>query len=265
MHISTQAAVSYVAQGGQSPTSPNSTQRKLHARRGSLSAPDPLNLHSTETTAPRVAASRLSIITLPHDDTTLEQVIDGAFSPTSPVRNAHNDQRRGARTFGVGGSFARQRSNSSNSQRNRSMSPARISFANASFNPNTNASGPIPQSPTTVSSSGHRRRTSSTSSIYHPGNPRLTAEQVYELATATCNPVVSRTSDEVNAIRQLSMDEFLPFVDRPVEVSALLVEGKSAKLYQMISQLLPSGSTGTLCVSPLSCSSALLTYVYTQT
>ena len=240
MHISAQTTSTVTPQlapTGFAPSSP----RTLHTRHGSLSAPDPLNVHAVNSAAARVAASRLSIITVPKADRTLENVIDGiGSSPTRATSSRTGNIHTGFRTFGHGSenAFSRQRSNSANSHRDRSMSPARLSFAHASFSLQTNGDSPFP--PSNV----HRRRTSSTSSLYHPGRPRLTANQVYELATATCDPSTQSIGKDAGGVHELPAGEFLPFVDRPVEVSALLMEGKGARLMQMILQLLPSGTGG---------------------
>ena len=50
--------------------------------------------------------------------------------------------------------------------------------------------------------------------------------------------------EDVRAIHQLQSDEILPFVDRPAEVGALLVEGNGHRLMQMILRLLPNGVGG---------------------
>lgn len=220
----------------QSPASP--VRRKLHARHGSLSAPDPLNVHAPETASPRVAASRLSIVSIPANDITLDALVDRPTSPTSPGRVGQGGMR--SIHFPSTGARSRQRSDSSGSLRNRSMSPGRLSFAQSSFAAPGVVSGP--QSPTIAPA--HRRRTSSTSAIYHPSHPRLTADQIYDLARVTCNPVAVADTGNAHTFQQLSADEFLPFIDRPAEVGSLLVEGKGARLLQMILQLLPFSAAG---------------------
>ena len=123
-----------------------------------------------------------------------------------------------------------------------------MSFAFTTFGP-TNGSNSGRSSPT----SG--RQTPSSPSSHSPqrkiasfSKPRLTPEQVIELAKSSTHPKSSPLNAGASPIPQsisapnftpLPDDVYLPFIDRPVEVSTLISTPPTAKLFTLLTQAFP--------------------------
>jgi len=128
----------------------------------------------------------------------------------------------------------------------------RMSFASASFAPPGASSGPGPRSGSPTHGHGHNvhRRTS-------VPKPRLTADQLVNLAQQSCNPqsapVSPRTpggslsgtaGSSYNSFTAIPDDVFLPFVDRADEVRALFTSPQpGARLLALLAQTFPPQST----------------------
>lgn len=173
---------------------------RVSARRGSQSAPDPFNVHADLNLNPNRACS--STITI--------------------VRVSPDHHQRSP-----GHSKAHQ-------------TPTRLSFAFSSF------AGPSsgPPSPGGSPTSSPRLRPSSFLSTLAAGKPRLTPDQIVDLAkqaTSTASNVnAAPTSTTAPAtFTPLPDDVYLPFLDRPAEVSALISSPPDVKLFTLLAQTFP--------------------------
>ena len=127
-----------------------------------------------------------------------------------------------------------------------------MSFASASFAPPGASSGPGPRSGSPTHGHGHNlhRRTS-------VPKPRLSADQLVNLAQQSCNPqsapVSPRTpggslsgtaGSSYNSFTAIPDDVFLPFVERADEVRALFTSPQpGARLLALLAQTFPPQST----------------------
>ncbi|KAI6113134.1 hypothetical protein F5141DRAFT_1214441 [Pisolithus sp. B1] len=233
-------------------------QRRLSARRGSVSAPDPLGKHANVNDDPsRSTCSKLTIVRVVDPAPTLS----GASEPLSSPGLHH---RRPSRRHG-----------SSSSQ---SGNDSRLSFAISSFAPSSPTTQAHPPSPSFTSQnhptrtgsspsssprlrpsspSGFTRRHSTSSSPAY-SRPNLSPEQLVELARQSHNPrFVPQLSNPATSptlltpsaasptFTPLPPDIYLPFIDRPSEVTALLSTPPTAKLFSLLAQTFPQrGSEG---------------------
>ncbi|KAJ7105133.1 hypothetical protein C8R43DRAFT_906759, partial [Mycena crocata] len=221
--------------------STTSVTRRLSARRGSTTAPDPYakNAHLL-----RESSSILTIV----------RVNDPP--PSAPPTPNHQQERppspRLARS-----AHRRIGSNptSSGPASPDPPPPGRLSFAFSSFGgPNHSHSNQPPSpgpggSPRLRPASPHR--TPSGPSAF--AKPRLSPEQLLEVAKQATNPRYvppspcvavpspAATSPPVApaTFTPLPPDVYLPFLDRPAEVSALLASPPSAKLFALLAQTFP--------------------------
>ena len=203
-------------------------QRRVSARRGSTTAPDPFGVHTIVNLNPnRSSSSTLTIVRVPASPATpnLNE------PPTSPVLGQRRFNRRNA-----GGAQANER----------------VSFAFSSFG------GPRPSSPSNSRdhppspSSSPRLRPSSPHSHVSSfgGKPRLTPDQLVDLARQSTNPkpnelasppVTAHDAQPVPAtFTPLPDDIYLPFIERPAEIAALISSPPDVKLFSLLAQTFSS-------------------------
>ena len=225
-------------------------QKRIATRRGSVSAPDPFGKHASVNNDPhRSSSSRLTIV----------RVLDPSpaslsFAPALDLPSSPGLHHRRSRRHGSSSSF--------------STSDNRLSFALSSFAP-TSPTQPSPNiqnpsarggsSPTTSprlrpsSPSFIRRLSASGPPAY--SRPNLSPEQLVELARQSSNPrfvpqatvptsPVSPPSGVTPAtFTPLPPDIYLPFIDRPGEVSTLLSTPPTTKLFSLLAQTFPKGTS----------------------
>ncbi|KAJ7065376.1 hypothetical protein C8F01DRAFT_1125424 [Mycena amicta] len=211
--------------------------RRLSSRRGSTTASDPYarNAHLA-----RESSSILTIVRVTSPN------------PSTPSLETPPSPRRTHRRLG---------SNPNTQQATQDSPPGRVSFAFSSFaSPNQQQQQqPSGGSPRLRPSSPHR----ATSSPLFT-NTRLTPEQLLEVAKQATNPRYPPPSPAIPASHSpvlhprsgspqnvhsstvapatftpLPPDIYLPFIDRPAEVSALLSSPPSAKLFALLAQTFP--------------------------
>lgn len=230
-------------------------QGRLSARRGSVSAPDPLGKHANVNDGPnRSTCSKLTIVRVVDPAQALSSVPE---PPSSP--GLHH--RRSSRRHG-----------SSSSQ---SGNDSRLSFAISSFAPtsptqthppspsftaqNSTRTGSSPSSSPRLrpsSPSGFTRRHSTSSSPAY-SRPHLSPEQLVGLARQSHNPRFVPQSNPATSPTSLTPstasptftplppDVYLPFIDRPSEVTALLSTPPTAKLFSLLAQTFPQRGSET--------------------
>ena len=212
------------------PLSPTPT-RKAFLRRGSISASDPYGKHLDINANPaRTISSKLTIVR-----------VEPQQSDQEPSRSSSPQHFRDRRQHKRHGSNTSVNSNHGES--------GRLSFAFTTFGP-TNGSSGGRSSPTsgrtTPGSPGgpstQRRRVPSFS------KPRLAPDQVIELAKSSTHPKSSpsnfgsssiSTSASAPNFTPLPDDVYLPFIDRPAEVSALISTPPTVKLFALLTQAFP--------------------------
>ncbi|CAL1715125.1 unnamed protein product [Somion occarium] len=203
----------------QSPTLGPAPTRRLSVRRGSVSALDPWGEHADVNLSPtRECASRLTIVRVP--------------PPVEPEESR------------------RHRRNASLTSTTGKGEPGRMSFAFSSFSPpgaiSGRASPPSPRiRPTTP---GSPRQSFS----LPPQPPRLSPEQLVELARQSVNPrpaiagpnapVVPSQPSPVS-FTPLPDSVYLPFIERPAEVSQLISQPPTNKLFVLLGQTSSTPST----------------------
>ncbi|KAJ7230465.1 hypothetical protein GGX14DRAFT_583369 [Mycena pura] len=220
--------------------------RRLSARRGSTTAPDPYarNAHLN-----RESSSILTIVrvTSPPAPSTPTASVESPPSPRARHRRLGSNpsvphQNPGAQDPPPGrlsfafSSFAapqQQPSSGGGSPRLRPSSPHRASassFSNTRLTPEQllevakQATNPryVPQSPSPSPFGAH-------SPVIHPRSGSLPSSQPPSITPTTFTPLPS--------------DIYLPFLDRPAEVSALLSTPPSAKLFALLAQTFPKNVT----------------------
>ncbi|EAU90171.2 hypothetical protein CC1G_05709 [Coprinopsis cinerea okayama7 len=259
----------------------NTPRRRLSSRRGSITASDPYALHADINEAPdRVSSSKLTIVkVLPNQH--------GAMSPpptlNDPPSSFTSASRR--RSYRMGAT----------SPPPDGPPPGRLSFAFSSFGGENSpghhregSTGSIgaPPSPTLsprmrpVGPNQSPRLSAIGGSSYNHGKPRLTPEQLVELARqatsprtlaqiatassagpsspAPGSPIMRSHSPAFSAsgatpgvvapatFTPLPDDIYLPFVDRPYEVAQLISTPPDAKLFNLLAQTLPKTYEGPL-------------------
>ncbi|TFK51863.1 hypothetical protein OE88DRAFT_1658528 [Heliocybe sulcata] len=213
--------------------SPN-TGRRLSARRGSSTAPDPWGKHSEVNNNPeRNTSSRLTIVRVTAPSPVNLQDPPQPGSPHS--RRIH--KRHGSNT-----SIGSAKDGGS-----------RLSFASASFG----GSSPRPGSPTASRPHSPVRNHSRHGSL---SNHKLSPEELMEVARSSANPSYmpsprpspssphpSHSPEKVVQPAQftpLPDDVYLPFLERPSEVAALLSTYPTAKLWALLQQMFPGDKRG---------------------
>lgn len=206
----------------------NPPRRRLSSRRGSLSAVDPYGVNGEVETA-RATASRITIVRVPQE----------------PQPQPKPRERDAARRSSWG-------SNASSGSNGRA--PGRLSFAFTSFNQNTGPpspgrSGSTPQIPNPPSPGGYSRSSShhSLDRAGYPGGrpPHLTPQQICDIAVNAISHSTSpnpqeETSTAPSTFLLLPDEQYLPFLDRPSEVTSLLTSPPTSRLMALLSQTFPA-------------------------
>ncbi|KAJ6607002.1 hypothetical protein B0H10DRAFT_2073420 [Mycena sp. CBHHK59/15] len=225
--------------------STTSVTRRLSARRGSTTAPDPYakNAHLN-----RESSSILTIVrvTSPPAVALSAGPLEAPPSPRRSHRRLGSNPTTPLPTLG-----------------SPDPPPAgRLSFAFSSFAPAQQQPSPTAVSPRLRPSSPHRAGSASSFSA----KPRLSPDQLLELARQATTPRYVPPSPSVTSsvshspiihprsssphgsqsptvahatFTPLPPDVYLPFLDRPSEVSALLSSPPSAKLFALLAQTFP--------------------------
>ncbi|KAI0687987.1 hypothetical protein BC835DRAFT_1302777 [Cytidiella melzeri] len=224
-HFTMTGSSSAEASPSQSPSLSPSLSRRLSSRRGSVSASDPWGTHASVNMNPaRSSSSRLTIVRVPQQ---------------SEAQDSRSHRRHG--------------SNASASSTSSKGEPSRLSFAFTSFTPINRDRDGRPGSP----GSSPRIRPSSPSfgsgsgpglsrSQSIPNHTKLSPEKVVELAHSSCNPrPIGPSSSPMPgqsvpvSFSALPDDVYLPFIDRPGEVTSLVSIPPSSKLLALLSQTFP--------------------------
>ncbi|EPQ56612.1 hypothetical protein GLOTRDRAFT_115794 [Gloeophyllum trabeum ATCC 11539] len=215
--------------------SPNTLNRRLSARRGSVAAADPWGQHSEANYNPeRNSSSRLTIVRVTNPTVNLEE----PPRPGSPHHHRRLHRRQGS-AGSIGSADGR--------------GGGRLSFASASFGGPT----PRPGSPTTSRPHSPVRSHSRSGSLSHH---RLSPEELVDMARASSSPsympsprpspgspYASHSPEKLVQPAQftpLPDDVYLPFLERPSEVSALLSTYPTAKLWALLQQMFPGDKRG---------------------
>ncbi|THU92731.1 hypothetical protein K435DRAFT_205410 [Dendrothele bispora CBS 962.96] len=234
-----------------SPLLPNPPRRRLSARRGSISAPDPFAKHA-DLNRSLSSSSTLTIVKVVNNNPDTVALQDPPASPgIVQRRQQHQHQHR------------RIGSNSSDNGNS-----GRLSFAFSSFGGPSKSSPPT--SPRIRPSSPIRNHSLPQS------KPRLTPDQLYDLAHQATNPKYFPPSPAVNdasspyrpesphhrpsspsyfrrspvlhavnvntapaTFTPLPPSVFLPFMDRPAEVAGLITSAPTKKLFALLRQTFP--------------------------
>ncbi|KAI8996442.1 hypothetical protein BD414DRAFT_477973 [Trametes punicea] len=207
--------------------SPNARARRLSARRGSVAAADPWGEHTDVNMNPaRSLTSRLTIVRVPHAE-------------------VEEPQRRHRRH----GSNASLNSNASG----KSDGPGgRLSFAFTSFSPSGSSGAPAGR-PASPSGSPRLRPSSPSASRFQsslPTHSKLSPEQIVDIARSSVSPRSPMPSPGGLAPQQhaapspvsftlLPDSIYLPFIDRPGEVTTLIQSQPNARLFALLQQTFP--------------------------
>ncbi|KAG6856223.1 hypothetical protein H0H87_006374 [Tephrocybe sp. NHM501043] len=219
--------------------------RRLTTRRGSTAASDPHGAHAA-----------LNHLVQSSSTLTIVRVIspppqpEAAPAPTSSPRRIH-----------------RRLPSQPSSAVPSAASPDRLSFAFSSFAPGSASGGPAvpnpPTSPRPRPSPPHRQSSPHRLSANLPSIPRLSPDQLLDLARASTNQRIgspvgySESPSHSPQVRPSSPsgphphsttahatftplpdDIYLPFIDRPSEVAALISTPPSAKLFSLLEKTL---------------------------
>ncbi|TDL22912.1 hypothetical protein BD410DRAFT_897791 [Rickenella mellea] len=186
-------------------------RRRLLTRRGSASASDPYGMHADAETT-RSAASRITIARVPQEQRHTQEKRSSwgtsAVNVSSPLASP-----------GAGGRAP----------------PGRLSFAFTSFAPITS------NGPTTPPSPGTFKRSSSGHSLSSRA-PTLTPQQLCDLAATTISSAANTPSagtDSQTPFLILPDEQFLPFLERPAEVTALITSQPTSRLFALLQQTFP--------------------------
>ncbi|KAH8093262.1 hypothetical protein BXZ70DRAFT_949688 [Cristinia sonorae] len=210
-----------------------SRPRRLSARRGSITAADPWGEHASVNLNPgRSSSSRLTIVRVP---------------PQLDPDDGRKHRRHGSNA-------------SIGSSSSKGEPVGRLSFAFTSFAPSGSNSGrsspPSPRIRPTTPGSPHRQ------TISLPLQPaKLSPEQLVDLARSSCNPRTATPAQSPGGITPaqemapvsftpLPDSVYLPFIDRPGEVSTLLSQLPTSKLVALLAQTFPAHSAAAPSSSP---------------
>ncbi|TBU27313.1 hypothetical protein BD309DRAFT_905056 [Dichomitus squalens] len=202
--------------------------RRLSTRRGSVAAADPWGAHNEVNMNPsRSLTSRLTIVRVPQHD--LEE------SPRRHRRHGSNaslnSNASGKSDHGPGG---------------------RLSFAFSTFSP-PGGQGVGSGRPVSPSGSPRFRPSSPNSSRFPsalPSHSKLSPEQLIEVARTSVNPrsplpspggPLTNAQSEARPVSFTPLPEsiYLPFIDRPAEVSSLIESQPNARLFALLQQTFP--------------------------
>ena len=200
-------------------------QRKVSVRRGSTAALDPHGVHSEVNLNPsRSSSSTLTIVRV------------------QQVPNLNNDPRPGSPQRRIHRRVAP------------STSPPpeptnRLSFAFTSFSSNKDQPPSPSSSPRIQPSSPRLQPSPHARSGSFSGKPRLTPDQLVDLARQAINPKSLVQADPPAGISHsvtpatftpLPEDIYLPFIDRPSEVAALISSPPNLRLFSLLAQTFPN-------------------------
>ncbi|KAL0062908.1 hypothetical protein AAF712_010229 [Marasmius tenuissimus] len=218
-------------------TPPMQPRRRLSSRRGSMTAFDPYAQHAETNHHPdRSSFSTLTIVRVPPQQQAEQFPL---HEPPSQRRHPNH-----ART-GSGGRGPNPGSPGGGS--------GRLSFAFSTFAPpgGGQGRGERSTSPSTSPSSSPRLRPSSPHRLSSTGSskPRLSADQLYDVAHRSTNPgylgSAHQDAEHKNAtFTPLPPAVYLPFIDRPNEVAILISTPPTKKLFALLSQTFPKRSPG---------------------
>lgn len=252
-----------VSSSGTQPT--DTLQRRLSTRRGSRSAPDPWGQHAAENVGTAEggglsrssSASRITILRV--QDNAIPSAGQSIYDESSPGRHQY-------RRDSWGSNYSTSSNTPSGAPRNpspgasRRSGTGRMSFALTSFTP---IHPPDPEKCATHNNDGtghpaaHRRSLSNSNIAM---KPNLTAQQIYDLAmestghtqpntppspaagrTTRSRPTTPSASERATPAVFTPMPDgvLLPFVDRPAEVTQLLNELPTCRLFQLLKALFP--------------------------
>lgn len=197
----------------------------LQARKGSVSAPDPLG--TRKASPPGSALSRLTLVRVPQIQTSTNEIV------------GRKQLKHGSRPS--------------------LESPTRLCFSSASFSPppRTPSPGGSPGSPTrrpfSPPDSPGRPQPGFSSRQFGPSFPssqsqnreRLSPSQIYDLAKSSSHPTSKGFAEVPTSFTELPDEVYLPFVDRPLEVRELLLQAKNAKVMMLLAKTIPSTSVST--------------------
>lgn len=216
--------------------SPVLPTRRLSTRRGSVSASDPWGQHASVNMNPsRTSQSRLTIVRVPQQE------------PEGGRRHR------------------RDGSNASISSTSSEGKSGRLSFAFSTFTPVTSNGGGRPASPGSSPKlrpsspasmgSGLVRRGSTGATTTPRAFTRLSPEKLVELARSSTHPRPTAanggsTGSAPVSFTPLPDDVYLPFIDRPSEVSTLISVPPTAKLFALLSQTFPLEARGSASTVP---------------
>ncbi|KZP21103.1 hypothetical protein FIBSPDRAFT_931919 [Athelia psychrophila] len=238
------------------------TKRRLSSRRGSVAASDPWGAHSTLNHNPRrSSSSTLTIVRVQHPS----QIPQAPLNLREPPRRNH---RRQGSASSIG---------SNSGPGDAGGGGGRMSFAFSSFGgrggekESQTPTSSRPESPTSPRPAPASTRPASPSRSRHAGTayaqPRLSPEQLFDLARASTSPRPAPPTGTLHtaggsttpgaagspyafgdtspaSFIPMAADVWLPFIDRPAEVAALLSCAPSSKLFSLLAQTFPSANAG---------------------
>ncbi|KJA28085.1 hypothetical protein HYPSUDRAFT_800052 [Hypholoma sublateritium FD-334 SS-4] len=182
-----------------------SVNRRLSARRGSNAAPDPFGVHAGVNLNPnRSSSSTLTIVRIPAAGAApVPPALTDA--PPSPVLSARRSLHRRLPRDAPG------------------------------------APPSSPSNPPSPSSSPRLRPSSPHLGPSYPGGgkPRLTPDQLVDLARQATHPRTDQCAPQPATFTPLPDEIFLPFIDRTVEVAALISSPPDVKLFTLLAQTFP--------------------------
>ncbi|KAF9269136.1 hypothetical protein L218DRAFT_994052 [Marasmius fiardii PR-910] len=229
---------------------PPSPRRRLSSRRGSTTAFDPYAKHAeTNNHHDRSSLSTLTIVRVPPPPPPPPEPF--SLHEPSNARRHHNHTRTGSGGRNAGSAVPAVGGANSGS--------GRLSFAFSTFTPpGGHGKGERGPSPSTSPSSSPRLRPSSprSSSFTGGAKPRLTADQLYELAHRSTNPGYlnspnfTNNNDQNATFTPLPPAVYLPFIDRSSEIAALINSSPTKKLFALLSQTFPKDSSMSVEGSP---------------
>ncbi|KAF5316075.1 hypothetical protein D9619_006373 [Psilocybe cf. subviscida] len=201
-------------------------QRRLSTRRGSTTAPDPFGAHNLVNLNPnRTSSSTLTIVRVPSgvSATTPLALNDPPAPPALNQRRLHRKPNPEEKT--------------------------RVSFAFSSFGAGGSGGGPANQrssspsgGPPSPSSSPRLRPSSPHMSGAFGGKPRLTPDQLVDLARQSTVPRLDAPVPHPTpaTFTPLPDDIYLPFIERPSEVYSLISSPPDAKLFYILANTFPA-------------------------
>ncbi|KAF9069796.1 hypothetical protein BDP27DRAFT_1324989 [Rhodocollybia butyracea] len=260
-----------------SPTSPTTPRRRLSSRRGSISAPDPFAKHAEINLNPnRLSSSTLTIVRVPNANSDSLSHAHSAFANANPGTISLKDPPGPGQRRPHHWTFRETRTSIWRPRKPR-MSFAFSTFGSSRPSPSdrTGARTPSPSSPS-------RLRPSSPGSGYAAPKPKLTPEQLYDLAHNATNLTSSQNqraypflgsprSSPLSSIQGVSSGAepatftplhpsvYLPFIDRPAEVKALIESTPTRKLFALLKQTFPRGNYSDSAAAPITSARLVVT------